>query len=83
MIKKKKFILFVLIVITITGGISFTGVASGKMLPEDADHNQIIYLPIKNETGAYMDSMKSFSDSLRAFGSIMQESLMDYQTGSF
>ncbi|HOR42610.1 MAG TPA: peptide ABC transporter substrate-binding protein [Atribacterota bacterium] len=76
MIKKKKYILFILIVVTITGGISFTGVASGKMLPEDADHNQIICLPIKNETGAYLDSMKSFYDSLRTFGSIMQEPLM-------
>ena len=76
MSKIQKIIFIGLISVLLMVGAAVTGFANGKPLPADAASEQILYHPIKNETGAYLDRMKTLYNSLQGGYDIIQQPLM-------
>lgn len=71
------------IVISLIGGILVVGVtafgfAAKKPLPPDAASEQILYYPLKLESGTYMDYMKTIYNCLQGGAELAQEPLMAF-----
>ncbi|MBN2395834.1 MAG: peptide ABC transporter substrate-binding protein [Candidatus Atribacteria bacterium] len=76
MFKKSLFIIFICLTLLI---VSATFVfASEKALPADAAPDQILYYPLQNESGSYLDFMKTIYNCLQGGAHIVQESLMGF-----
>jgi oligopeptide transport system substrate-binding protein len=73
-IKKSIFIVFIGAILVV--GATASELASGKPLPVDAAPEQILYYPLKNETGTYLDPMKTMYNSLRGGNDMVQEPLV-------
>jgi len=78
MSKIKKSILISLIGVIIVVGVTVFGFAAEKLLPPDAASEQILYYPLRYESGTYMDFMKTMYNCLQGGARTAQEPLMAF-----
>ncbi len=74
MIKMKNSLLLGLFTLLIVYIFTAQCLAQNPDLPADAADEQVLYLPLKGETGAYLDRMKTIYNAIIS-GSIIQETL--------
>ena len=76
MFKIRKIIPFFFIIVILIEISSISGFSSKRVLPDDAESEQTLYFFIKNETGTYLDSMKTIYDSIRGMANLLNEPIV-------